>query len=284
MNTSRLTTFLARPALLWALLCVAAAQPVTGQAESGSSAIAVQRTAWDIGLEVYNFKYEESVMDEEGVFYGVALGWTLRDWVGVSQNESASDGGPMLRLEGRLAVGEVDYDGQFEDGTPISIDNIEDTTLETRAIFGRDWLGAAMLNTLYAGIGYRYLNDDLSVHPGGYERESNYLYLPLGYRFDSGIGSGWSWGAAFEYDILLWGNQKSHLSDFDPALPDVENEQNKGFGYRASIRLQHRDKKGTVIIEPFFRFWDIEDSEAVFGWIEPANETTEYGIQLVWMF
>ncbi len=272
------------PVLFLALLCAAAVQPANGQSESAPSSATIQRTTWDIGLEVYNFKYEESIMDEEGLFYGLALGWTLRNWVPVSHDESASDGGPMLRLEGRFAVGEVDYDGGLNDGTPLTIDGIDDYTLETRAIFGRDWLGADTLNTLYAGIGYRYLNDDLSVHPAGYERESNYLYLPLGYRFDSSVEPGWSWGAGLEYDLLLWGNQRSHLSDVDPALPDVDNKQNKGFGYRASVRLQHKGTKGIFIIEPFFRFWDIEDSKVNFGILEPANETTEYGIQLIWMF
>jgi len=39
------------------------------------------------------------------------------------------------------------------------------------------------------------------------------------------------------------------------------------------------------VVEPFFRYWDIDESEVEFGSVfEPANETTEYGIQLIWMF
>ncbi|MHC4357072.1 MAG: hypothetical protein ACYS0H_30615, partial [Planctomycetota bacterium] len=104
--------------------------------------------------------------------------------------------------------------------------------------------------------------------------------------FGAGLDSGWSWAARFEYDIFLWGEQRSHLSDFpsDPPEPDVENEQDEGFGYRISVRLQREYSNGVLIIEPFFRFWDIEDSEISRGWFEPANETTEYGIRFIWMF
>jgi hypothetical protein len=48
-------------------------------------------------------------------------------------------------------------------------------------------------------------------------------------------------------------------------------------------------KDAVFVIEPFLRYWDIDNSDVeyagydIYVW-EPANETTEYGIQLIWMF
>ena len=127
------------------------------------------------------------------------------------------------------------------------------------------------------------------MNPAGYERESKYLYVPLGYQFDSNHKSGWSFGFGAEFDFFIVGNQRSHLSDFDPAYPDIDNRQNDGYGYRASVRLRHKSKDATFVIEPFFRYWDIDDSDMKYigddtYLIEPANETTEIGVQLYWMF
>ncbi len=274
------------PVLFLGLFWAAGLSPALGEDDSPSLPATLQPVAWEIGAELYNFKYEESVMDEEGVFYGFNLGCILRPWVPDSHTESMPDGGAMLGFEGRVAFGQVDYDGSLTDATPLTIDNIDDYTLETRAIFGADWLRTDTMHTAYAGIGYRYLNDDSSFHPSGYERESNYVYLPIGYQFDANLNSGWSWGARLEYDIFLWGEQRSHLSDVltTPPLPDIENEQDTGFGYRASVRFQRKYSDGVLIIEPFFRMWDIDDSDISGGWFEPANETKEYGVHFIWMF
>lgn len=268
-----------------AVFCAAAVSPVLAGGELPPAPAPLQRITWEIGAEIYNFKYEESIMDEEGVFYGLNLGVAVRPWASEPQAGSTPDqGGPMFGLEGRVAFGQVDYDGALDDGTPLTVGNIDDYSLEIRGIIGMDRLAGDAIHNVYVGIGYRYLNDDLSIHPAGYERESNYLYLPIGYQLDFGLEEGWSWGIRLEYDIFLWGEQRSHLRQADPTLPDVRNEQNEGYGYRASVRLQHRYPEGVLIFEPFFRFWDIEDSDSSLGFFEPANETTEYGIQIIWMF
>lgn len=250
------------------------AQPVPARA--------LRKTAFDIGPEVYSFKYEEpGVMEEEGMFYGLRLGYTSRDWVPSSPEEPLSGGGMMFRGEARFAYGQMDYDGSVQnlqtgERSPLTINNINDIALEARLLLGADLLvGDEMLNTLYAGIGYRYLYDDLSCHPAGYLRESNYLYVPLGYRFDSSHQVGWSFGFGAEFDVFLLGIQRSHLSDI--GLLDIYNQQNSGYGYRASVNLQYKSKDTILIIEPFVRYWDIDKSgtERVFGvtfW-EPANET-----------
>ena len=264
-------------------------QPVEGRPIPGPVQYpGLRRQAFDIGPEVYSFEYEEpGLMDEEGIFYGIRLGYTDREWVPTSQQAIPSDGGRMMRAEGRFAYGQVDYDGHLMDGTPYTTGNIDDWAFEGRFLLGGDWLTSSALNTLYAGVGYRYLLDKMSSDPVGYDRESNYLYVPVGFQLDSSSELGWSLGFNAEFDIFIVGVQRSHLSDI--GLLDVDNRQDSGYGYRASVKLQHKSKEAIFIIEPFFRYWDIDRSEIEFDifvgpiW-EPANETTEYGISVIWMF
>jgi hypothetical protein len=255
---------------------------------------ALRQRQFDIGGEVYQYEYEEpGVMEEKGVFFGVRLGYTGRDWVGTSEGGSKATGGGMFRVEGRFAGGQVDYDGGIIDFTtfavtPYTMDDIDDWVFEGRLLLGGDWLHENALNTLYAGIGYRYLNDDASSDPVGYERESNYLYIPVGYQFGGRQEVGWSFGFGAEFDIFVLGNQTSHLSDADPTYPDIDNRQDSGYGCRGSVKIQYKGEKSVFVLEPFVRYWDIDESEpeyVSFGplW-EPANKTTEYGLSIIWMF
>ncbi len=248
----------------------------------------LRRSVFEIRPELYSFKYEEpGVMEEEGTFYGGAFAYTYRGWAPESPGQSLSgEKKRMTRFEGRFAFGEVDYDGALMDGTPLTIDGIDDLALEGRLLFGADWLGGNTLSTLYMGLGYRYLNDDPSFHPAAYERESNYYYVPIGYELDTSLRAGWSLAGRVEFDYFLWGVQKSHLSDVDPSLPDFENDQDSGYGCRASVRLQYKSTNMNFAIEPFIRYWDINKSEVIYPYAvyEPKNNTTEFGIQLVCMF
>jgi hypothetical protein len=146
------------------------------------------------------------------------------------------------------------------------------------------------LATIYTGIGYRYLNDQANVMPGGYLRESNYIYLPAGCQLDDiKINDNWNLGIEAEFDLLLWGMQETYLSDYLFILDDTNHEQNQGYGYRGSLEFKQKSKNGIFIIKPFIRYWEIEESEsehAGFGIfvVEPDNETTEAGIQFIWMF
>ncbi len=262
-----------------------ASEPATVIVQPKRNQFGLKSRSFEIGPELYLFEYKEpGYMKEEGEFIGIVLGFTSRDWA-----DSLPDkrGGFMFRAEGRFAYGQVDYDGELSDGTPYTMDDIDDFAFEGRLLFGGDFLGGDTVNTIYSGFGYRYLSDDSSSDPYGYLRQSNYFYLPVGYQFDSTYKTGWSIGFRLEYDIFLWGVQKSHLSDV--GLNDVNNDQDSGYGYRASIKIQNKSKNGSFIIEPFFRYWDIDRSDisyagSGFYGVEPANETTELGVQIIWMF
>jgi len=233
----------------------------------------------DLGTEISYIKYKEpGVMEEKGMMYGIVGSYTYRPKF-------------MLRAEGRFAYGQVDYKNS---GT---LDNIDDYILEFRGLGGYDFsVFTASTLTPYIGIGYRYLNDDMtgttSTGALGYERESNYLYSPIGVEIITPLKNDWSVGATLEYDYFWKGIQKSHLSDTGLGLGDIENDQNKGYGIRGSVKFQKKGEKLDFVIEPFIRYWNIKKSEDDYcswygipcvGW-EPKNNSTEIGCKLAVKF
>jgi hypothetical protein len=234
----------------------------------------LQKPEWEIGFEVFSDKYEEpDVMQEEGTFYGIVLANT-------SYGAGKID---MTRFEGEFAYGKLDYDGHLMDGTPYTMSDLKDYLFDLRILGGRDFTGNNGILTPYWGLGYRWLHDDSTSDPAGYKRYSNYLYLPLGLMGAAPIGNdGWSIGATGEFDILLLGLQ---TSDF--GWDTIHNRQNpfSGYGLRGAISLANKQSgKIGFKIEPFVRYWDIDESElenTTYGaFVEPANTTTQYGIQL----
>jgi hypothetical protein len=283
------------------ILSAGCAPPAPGHhyetAEDGSSASVLpasvqdlKKLSWEVGPEAYYFRYkEEGFMVEEGMFYGVHLGATLRNWLPSSPEQSAAAAEAMdiafyklmLRVEGRFAVGEVDYRSQSG-----SINNVNDRSFETRLLVGPDFPLENTLITFFTGAGYRYLHDDLREYsvtplgvPAGYERESRYLYVPLGVETTSQLGDGWSGGVSGEVDFFLWGNQRSHISSSSDQL--VDNYQPRGYGLRFSARLEKKGDKADLIIEPFFRFWEVNESEISDGIFEPTNSTIEGGVRVM---
>jgi len=245
--------------------------------------------AFELGLETYNFIYEEPDIDmkEEGIMYGLAASYTYHQ-------EPVSWNSLMVKSEARYAQGEVDYDGESWTGESIEVNNIDDYAWELRGLAGKDFaLSEVTVLTPYGGVGYRYLNDGLNKHGSGYERESNYLYSPVGVEIVTRLESNWSVGMIAEYDYFWSGEQKSHLSDAGQGLDDIENRQKEGYGIRASVGIERHGETIDLIIKPFLRYWNIDESEkedltangVVIGkGYEPDNETTEAGLMLALRF
>jgi hypothetical protein len=253
-----------------------------GIGSSFAKPLQLQMHTWEIGPEISHITYEEpDVMEEKGFMYGIAASYAYHNNL-------------MLKAEGRFSYGQVDYDGQLSDGTSYTIDGIDDYMLEFRGLAGYDFpVLKATIITPYIGFGYRYLNDDSSFDPAGYERESNYYYSPIGIETITKLENGWSIGVTFEYDYFWKGIQKSHLSDVDPGLNNPENDQNDGYGIRGSIKFQKKVERLDFVIEPFVRYWDIKESDnadityygTYIGYgCEPKNNSTEFGIKFALKF
>ncbi|MDM8555229.1 autotransporter domain-containing protein [Desulfococcaceae bacterium HSG7] len=237
------------------------------------------------GIESLYFKYEEpDYMQEDGALFGFVGNYTYH-----GTNHL------MLDANIRLVFGELDYDGQTQDGTPATADT-EDSIFETRGLIGFDfYLSNNFVFTPFAGIGYRYWNDDIGGS-GGYEREIRYIYAPVGVRFAQIIDDNWSYGLNLEYDLFLNGEVKSHLSDVHPAFDDVENDQDFGDGYGIGFAIMINRKisdRFGLSFEPYIKYWDIDKSNVSYwtiydipfaSGIEPANETTEVGLRVYFTF
>ena len=249
----------------------------TNQAPNKSQ---TQKPVWELGIEMSSIAYKEpGVMSQKGTMFGLA--------------GSYCDSAQKLRIEGRFSQGEVDYDGALADDTPIKISNIPDYLLELRVLAGIHSWEAKTHPTLYVGFGYRYLNDNASlVSPYGYERESNYMYLPLALEMTHSVTISnqprtlWT---TLEYDYLLNGKQVSHLSDVDPGYSDITNGQDSGSGWRASAKLDLEKAS----IEVFTRFWNIKESYSSIIYydgvpddlgIEPDNRSKEIGLKITTRF
>jgi hypothetical protein len=227
----------------------------------------------EIGPEIFYDKYEESGLNEKGMFYGIIFN---------AYDHRVVSGKWMCGFEGEFAYAQLDYDGQLQDGTPYSMSNLKDWLVDVRLLAGPDFPKTDRLYTLYFGLGYRYLSDDSSSDPAGYLRQSNYLYLPIGLKAMSCKKNGWSLGGSAECDLLLFGEQFSTIDSYD-----ITNDQTSGYGFRAAVSIENKGDKTDFKIQPFVRYWHIDESDPDndFGaFIEPENETTQYGLQLIWTF
>lgn len=236
-----------------------------------------------LGTEISYFRYKESNMEDKGVMYGIAGSYTYHI------NKM------MLKTEGKFAYGQIDYDGSTWVGTPVTESGIPDYMLEFRCLLGYDFVVAKKITiTPDFGFGYRWLQDNSQEKsPSGYKRESNYLYLPIGIGVITPLDKSWSLGANIEYDFLLWGEQKSYLSDYDPGFNDIGSRQTRGYGARGSLSIAKKGERIGFIIEPYIRYWNIADSDigpiTYYGKIvdygmEPSNESVEFGCKLAITF
>jgi hypothetical protein len=262
----------------------------------------------EFGFESYAYQYQETVGGErfmrlKGVFYGIYLTHTFRP------NQLDPFYGELMdffRFEGRVAWARLDYDGGVQNGlgervADLTTQDIPDIVFETRILMGKDFdLGGISL-TPYSGLGFRFLKDDPSDVYGtftyesvdyelnGYMRKSYYYYLPIGIDIRKPLGDSWQIGFNAEYDYFLHGFQKSYVPLDNNRV--LTNFQNKGYGLRSSVRLTRNTPGLSFSVEPYMRFWDIENSEWVQtgdcipdvgcpGGLEPSNITREVGVKM----
>jgi hypothetical protein len=225
---------------------------------------------WEIGPEVSYYRYEEpDSMTNTGVLYGVAGAYTRYR------------PGRMFRVEGEFAFGLVDYEGSLVDtGEPYSMSGNRDYLLNLRLLWGQLHELDGWDHRLYAGIGYRGLNDDSTQDPYGYDRQSNYLYVPVGLKAYYEMADHWLLGIGGEFDIMLLGLQFSGIYEHSALV----NVQWPGFGARVSVELRRKTPSVDLALAPFFQYWWVDDSSVSDGWYEPRNNTIQAGLGVIWRF
>jgi len=251
----------------------------------------------EMGVEAFEYTYEEpDLMDLKGYTYGLFARYTrrlyrnnpLHSWRDIFGN---GNGINYVQVEGRGSWGSLDY---TSNGTGTH-DDENHYAAEIRGLLGYDIpVGREIIFTPFVGFGYRYLLDDsggetTSTGHLTYDRESQYLYVPLGIEATKYFGQSWSLAGNVEYDFFIRGTQKSHLEDSGYDYETLENDQHDGQGFRGSVKLTKNTRFVDFFLEPFYRYWHIEDSDVstisysgipVGYGLEPENDTHEYGVRL----
>ena len=242
------------------------------------------QTGNTLGLTISGYQYKEPSLD---VVINSAL-------VGVDYTGTYAFGNDwFVKGDARYAYGSAKYMGS---GTE---NNIPYSYYDLRGLFGYDFsfseLGGFVLAP-YTGIGYRYLFDNqggqTTSGANSYQRTSTYLYLPIGVTHRMKINDVHKLETNFEYDYLIQGTQVSRLSQASPYLPDVTNQQYRGYGLRLSSMYQFSEWS----VGPYITYWNIQNSNIVTQPItvgsnvyrlsaqEPANTTVEAGIKVAYSF
>jgi len=227
-------------------------------------------STWDSGLEFVSFHYSEpsARMSEDGSMIGV-VGAYARDFEDVT-----------IRSEASFDWGIIGYNGflmNFKTGETISAMTLDtpNCVLNLR-LSGGPWLkidSSSLRITPLLGVGFRYLANDLPG-VGGYLRQQIYWYAPVGMEVAGALSAGWSCVVRAEYDVFVDGENYSGGDSFT---------QKDGYGYQVSAGVSCLlPGKGarSVLVAPYMRYWNISASSVTeAGWLEPANNCSEYGIK-----
>jgi hypothetical protein len=253
------------------LAAIAAAAWASAAAAQGDRL--ATRGGWETGLQAATYEYEEPDFALlEGERLGVSGSYTF---LGEHRLHS--------RIEARYSYAELDYTGS---GT---LGDVPDHLFELRAVAGRDYRTGGVGWAPYAGMGVRYLYNDLrgvsSTGALGYRRKSRYWYVPLGVTLRVPLGEHWVMAPQVEYDAFISGTQRSYLADTGLGYSNVTNKQRDGYGAR--VQLAFEGPRWSVGL--WFHYWDIEDSDVQpigggFVGMEPANTTTEAGVEVRYRF
>jgi hypothetical protein len=181
----------------------------------------------------------------------------------------------FIQIDASGMAGFLDYQGSG------NLNNTENFSTDVRALYLRNQtLSNGTVITPYAGLGYRFLYNDLrgntSTGAGGYRRLSHYVYLPVGLLTYITDGYGNKIELNGELGILIRGYQQSYLSDFYSNVSDVKNEQKTGHNLRISALYQF----DSFSIGPYYNRWSIGRSSVENNWVEPKNSTNEFGLMV----
>lgn len=258
----------------------------------GMAAEAQTRPGFEIGPELGWYSYGESAVTLAGPMAGAEASYTWKP------------GAWFLRAEASGDAAYVDYDSSVSGRAS----GIWDVKGEVRALAGGDVAWGRYMLTPFGGLGYRTLYDmeggtttnRVPTPALGYNRLSQYLYLPLG--LSVGIPwRRWTVTPTVEGDIFLQGWQTSYIRGLPctPCAPpgnfdsDITNTQSGGYGFRGRIMFATDMPWGRLSFGPFLRYWRIDQSNSanltsggklVGIGFEPSNHTFESGIAVLFAF
>lgn len=272
--------------LLLAVLCL----PVSAQDKKHNLEIAYEHSDY-----TYKEPHMEYPIKTSGKKNGVSFRYLQRSVL--THGDVSDSDRSFAMLDFRYMNGDVDYDGwmQYTNGTvtPFSASHLKDYYFEASLKVGAVYRLADPLDIWpYLGLGWRQLrNHAEQMGSGGYQRTSTYIYLPIGTNLRYKASEAVWFTLNGQFDVLLHGNQYSRMTDTVMFLDDSSNRQSQGYGIRASVRGDVNLGKVGLFVEPFWRYWHIQNSEEqwfysasnpsqpVLSLVEPFNTTQEWGIR-----
>lgn len=236
-----------------------------------------QKIGLSIGYQYGNFTYSEAGMKDSGHLHGIGLLF----------RKPLSGDSLLLRMSGELLMGQLSYEGslvELETGvkTPHRTQTFDVLTNVSSTLGMMNRVGVTTELTPFAGLGLRYLNDRMKGE-GAYEREISYLLAPIGVELATRMGRSARLGLVVEYDLLLAGMVKSHLSDV--GVQDMVNTQTQGQGFRVAADIGFGGAETSDWrIQPYYQYWHVADSDKqrtgpYLLW-EPENKSEQFGVVL----
>jgi len=269
---------------LYAALLLAALAPA--HADSLVSDYLRTRDGQELGLTLSSYSYQEP---------SVSVGMTAINYGLEYQKTSLLSGGQFLLSGIDYAAGTDRYSGS---GTL----NVPKYYYNAKLAIGTDWVYGSQIVSSYIGFGYRFLNQTgggMTTSTGAvmYDRQSTYLYIPVGLKQRSLTVDGGMLESSFELDYLLSGNQFSGLSVINnfgyTGSNDITTRQTSGYGLNASFMYKRPDGWS---LGPYWKYWNISNSDLA-TWTyksgstsytksmyEPANTTEEFGFKALYQF
>ena len=235
------------------------------------------RNGFRLGVGVSAYRYQEHVNAQRTLMHDVGPEAAV-----IGNATKAYGNSVFISAEGRLAYSELHYLSR----AGLSAHGLKDYTGDLRLLIGRDWalpqIGAEF--SPYSGFGARELIDDsrgaFKAPSTGDLRTIQYLYLPFGASLRWRGPRGGRISTRLEYDQLLRGMATTREEYSDQPYQTIHDAQHHGFGLRGDILYQ----KGRWSVGPFVEYWNINRSVIDYGYIEPHNQTIDFGLQILRSF
>lgn len=227
-----------------------------------------------INLVVENWKYREpGLMQDEGLLYG--LNYAFKNNAGAFFYEANVE----------YIQGTTTYDGATFSGIPISADQ------SNRVFMTQFWVGiqtgqsSSVKVIPKVGLLYRRLVDLDDDAAGDYQRDQDYLTIPVGMDLFFPVGSGKLVLNTF-ITLIFQGTNKTYLTDVGGSQ-DLTFDQDTGMGWHIGLdyMLETQSQMGWIF-SAYARGWEVDDSD--FGqlpetpgtsYYEPENNTISIGLK-----
>jgi hypothetical protein len=266
--------------VLAALMCLGSAQAEDTQQSLG------MKDSDEIGVTMSSYSYSEPSLSvtNNATNFGIAY-----------EKTKSLQGNEFVLSEMEYVTGTDNYSGSGTASIPKYYFNLKLAYAKTFNI--SDYVLAP-----YIGIGYRFLDQNgagvtSSTGAYAYDRQSTYIYLPVGVKRRDKLQNNAILETTAEFDYLLYGNQFSGLSIMNnhgySNYPDINNSQKSGYGFYLSAMYKGNDGWS---FGPYYKYWNIAQSDTVYATVtyggssyygyayEPANTTNEYGFKVMYKF